>query len=190
MVDDNIIANKFADVSRIFKGYFILYEGTASDAKGHVFNRIVDLTATASQLTSPHYGTFGSKKLAVVGFESEYTVLIDDTADLYPTDNIVGNTSPDATEQVSVSYFLDKLTDNELVPARFATVQETKSIDTEKYIVNEFNGFVTGAGHTRNTGTGTWEREFTFEVIDVVKSHRIAEPTDTIDSKYLKKQAP
>ena len=182
MADRTDAANKFDNVARIFKGYFILYD-SASTKKGYVFNRIVDLTATASQLTSPHYGTFGSKKLAVVGFESEYTVLVDDTADLYPTTDFVGagTDTPGDKDKVSVSYFLDKLTDNELVPATFATVQETDA-SSDKYVINEFEGFITGAGHTRNTGTGTWEREFTFEVINILKSTR----EGTLEDEYQK----
>ena len=179
MVNRTDAVNKFENVSRIFKGYFILYDN-ASTKKGYVFNRIVDLTSTASQLTASHYGSFGDKKLAVIGYESEYTVRVDDTADLYPTDDI-GSSSLSGKDLVSVSYFLDKMTSNELVPATFATVQETDATG-DKYIVNEFEGFVTGAGHTRNTSTGTWEREFTLEVINVIKSNR----EGTLDDVYQK----
>ena len=79
-------------------------------------------------------------------------------------------------DKVSVSYFLDKLTENELIPARFATVQETDTDDDEKYIIHEFEGFVTGSAPARNPGTGTWEREYEFEVINIIKSVRVQTP--------------
>ena len=189
MVDTTIASNVFDDVSRLFKGYFILYdEGTtaADDDKGHVFNQIVELSASANQLTSPHYGTFGSKKLAAIGYDSTYTVRVDDTADLYPTTALatlgVGTTAAKATERVTVSYFLKKLTENELVPARFATVQETDAADNE-FIIHEFEGFITGSAPARNTSTGTWEREFEFEVIKITKSVR----DDDATGRYTKR---
>ena len=89
MVDTTIASNVFDNVSRLFKGYFILYDESGTDDEGHVFNQIVDLSASANQLTSPHYGTFGKKKLAAIGYESVYTVRVDDTADLYPTNDFV-----------------------------------------------------------------------------------------------------
>ena len=149
-----------------------------------MFNQIVELSASANQLTSPHYGTFGKKKLAVIGYESVYTVRVDDTADLYPTDDL--DSLDTTSERVSVSYFLDKLTDNELVPARFATVQETDA-DTNAFIVHEFEGFITAVAPTRNPSTGTWEREFEFEVIETLVSKRQAAPA--VNDRYTKRQA-
>ena len=191
MADSTQVANVFDDVSRLFKGYFILYDEGADNApdggddKGYVFNQIVDLSASANQLTSPHYGTFGKKKLAAIGYESVYTVRVDDTADLYPTSDIVGNTTPDAADRVTVSYFLKKLTENELVPARFATVQETDTDDDEKFIIHEFEGFITSSAPARNTSTGTWEREYEFDVIDIIKSVRVQTPS----VRYTKRAA-
>ena len=188
MADTTVQANVFDDVSRLFKGYFILYEDQSDDSDGYVFNQIVELSASANQLTSPHYGTFGKKKLAAIGYESVYTVRVDDTADLYPTDDFVedGAAAPDA-DKISVSYFLDKLTDNELIPARFATVQEADGPDANRFIIHEFEGFITGSAPARNTGTGTWEREYEFEVIDIIKSIREADPGTT--GRYAKRAA-
>ena len=189
MVGTTEVANVFDDVSRLFKGYFILYdEGSdaddSTDDNGHVFNQIVELSASSNQLTSPHYGTFGAKKLAAIGYESVYTVRVDDTADLYPTGYVIGKAAPTAEERVSVSYFLDKLTKNELIPARFATVQETDA-DTDGFVIHEFEGFITGSAPARNTGTGTWEREFEFEVINVLVSKR----QSTATGRYTKRAA-
>lgn len=168
--------NEFGDVARIFKGKFVLYHNANNTTDGYVFDQLVELSATANQLTSPHYGTRGKKKLAVIGYESAYTVRVDDTADLYPENDVVnvGATPLTAEEKVSVSYFLNRMANNDLVPAHFSSVEESDSTSPEKWIVNEFSGFITGAEHVRNTGTGTFEREYTFDVIDVTQTIRTA----------------
>ena len=174
-----VLTNKFDNVGRLFTGYFTISDGTVD----YSFEQLVELSVGTTQITAPHYGTFGRKKLATVGYESTATVRVDDTADLYPTNDIMTGT-PNAKDKVSISYFLDRATKNVLVPAIFSTTERFDAdpaggTATDIYIVHSYTGFITGSELVRNRGTGTYERVMDFDIIEVTKTRREATGKDT-----------
>ena len=171
--------NLFSKVSRIYKGYLTLYDSTAAadtdlDEDGVVFDRIAELQHGVEQTNAATYGTFGDKKLATVGYDGDCSVRVAETADLYPT------TNADTTPKFNVSYFLNKLTNLELIPARFSGVAETDGTGTEKYIVTVYRGFVIGTRVERNNTLGIYERVFDFDIITVETSIRRTAQPETI----------
>ena len=159
--------NQFINVSRIFKGYFTLYddpEATTVD-DGVVFNRIAELQHGIEQSNAATYGTFGDKKVATIGYDGDCSVRVAETADLYPTVNAV------ATPTFNVSHFLNKLTKLELVPARFSGIEETDAASAQ-YVVTTYTGFAIGSNVERNNTLGIYERVFNFDIIKIQSSVR------------------
>ena len=185
----NNVFNKFEDVSRIYEGYFMLTDTASPTPGNYIFDRIAELSSNFEQLQADNYGTFGNKKVAVVGYEGDYTVRVSDTSDLYSATDIdldatSGTGFADDADKVTISYFLKNLARNRLVPATFSGIQRTDTgaiadVDTHgnQYILHEFKGFFTGASGDRNIGTGIYERVLGFKVISVERSMRTADKT-------------
>ena len=150
------------NVSRLYKGYFQIYDSSNT----YKYMQLTDLVEKIDANVVKHYGTTGIKKLVSIGYDAEYTITIKNTADLYDTD-----ATP--TDAKSISYFIDKIMDNEIPEIEFEGVEVTNAA-TNKYIRDRFKGGITGTELVRDSGTGVYLRKLTIEITDKVKVQRTA----------------
>ena len=154
--------NKWENVARIFKGYFQIYVSSTAYAYQH----LVEMREETNANYAVHYSTSGQKKLASVGHDSKYTIRLDDTAELY-------DTAATPTDTKSISYFVDKILDNSIPEIEFEGVEESDAA-ANKFIRSRFKGGVVGTNKTRNTTTGTYERELIIKITEKVRVQRMA----------------
>ena len=156
MVDTNL----WTSVSRIYKGYFQIYDGTTA----YKYDQPIEMKETIGSNYVTHYSTSGKKKLASIGHNSQYTITVHNTADLYDT-----SVTPTVTR--SISYFIDKIIDNAIPDIEFEGVEETEAT-TNKFIRNRFKGGVVGVDRSRDNSTGTYTTTMVIEITEKVKVQR------------------
>ena len=152
--------NQWDNVARIYKGYFQIYVGSTP----YKYDQPVEMAETVNAIFSTHYSTSGKKKLASTGFDAQYAITVDSTADLY-------DTASTPTDVKSISYFISKIIDNELPAIEFEGVEVTDA-SSNKYIKSRFKGYVVGYIHQRNTTTGTYEDALVIEITERIKVQR------------------
>lgn len=151
----NETINQFEDVSRIFKGFLTIVDGTTNKR----LDQLLELSISAEVIVVPHYSSLKKKNNAVIGQTSKAIITFDDTKDLYDK---FDEDNPDAD---TISNITKKINNElETVPFIFESVQETDSSDDDKFILYKFNGDITRSTLVRNTSSGTYEGELELDI--------------------------
>ena len=147
------ISNKWEDVSRIFKGYLTIVDG--SNLKQ--FDQLLELEITSRVELNAHYSSQAKKNNAVVGQTSTAFFKIDDTKFLY---------GPAGTVDKTLLTHITNKIDNELsaVSCIFESVQETDSADSNKFILHKFTGDVFQVTKVRDESLGTYSTQLFIDI--------------------------
>jgi len=163
-----IITNEFKDVSKIFKGYLTIQDGTNLKQ----FDQLLELEINSKLELAAHYSSQKQKNNAVVGQSSSSTIKFDDTVTEYGIDG--DNDETLLTE-------MTKKINNELeaVKGTFESVQETDSSDANNFIIHKFIGDIFNIVKTRDSGSGTHTTQM---FIDITKQehNKIASSAPTV----------
>lgn len=146
--------NLWINRARIYKGFFQIIVGQNC----YKYFQPVEMSETISASLSKHYDTEGGKKLESVGNDSVFRIKVTDTADLYDT-----RAEPNQTH--TLSYFIDKIIDNEIPQIEFEGVLVTEA-QSDEYIRRRFRGGVISTEHQRNTDTGVYETTLVIEITE------------------------
>lgn len=158
------LSNKWEDVSRIYKGYLTIIDG--SDLKQ--FDQLLELEITSKVELNAHYSSQKKKNNAVVGQTSSAFFKIDDTKFLY---------GPDGTADTTLlTHITDKLSNNlSAVSAIFESVQETDSADNDKFILHKFTGDIFQVTKIRDENSGTYTTQIFIDITS--EEHNKESPT-------------
>ena len=152
--------NKWENVSRIYKGFFQIYIGNTP----YKFLQPVSMEESVKATYAAHYSTDGKKKLASTGYDSTYTITVDNTAELY-------DTAATPADKKTISYFIDRIFDNEIPIVDFEGVEESDAA-TNKFIRNRFKGGIVDVSRNRNESTGTYEATLVIDITEKTKVQR------------------
>lgn len=149
--------NEWKDVSRIFKGYLTIKDG--SNLKR--YDQLLEFEVTSRVDYVSHYSSQKQKNNAVVGQSSIAILKVDDTQTLY---------GADGTPDVTLVTHLTKKLNNELalVPVIFEAVEETDSTEADNFILHKFNGDIVRVTKRRATDIGTFTTEFEVDITSEV----------------------
>ena len=152
--------NQWADIAHVWNGYFLI----KVDTTWYRYKKLTALNGSNSVGVSDHYGDDGDLELGVVSLNSNYTVTLEETADLFES-------VATPTDIKSLSYIIGQMFKMKLTPIEFDAVDVSES-SSDEYIHNAYKGFVTDTGHARNTGSGVYERTLTIRVTKLVEVRR------------------
>ena len=158
------IDNKWPDVSRIYKGYLTIIDG--SDLKQ--FDQLLEFEITSKVELNAHYSSQAKKNNAVVGQTSSSFFKIDDTKFLY---------GPAGTADATLLTHITNKLNNTLsaVSAVFESVQETDSADSDKFILHKFTGDIFQVTKIRDESLGTYTTQVFIDITSEV--HNKESPT-------------
>ena len=158
--------NEWANIAHTWRGYFLIKVAST----WYRYKRLTTMNGSHSQGQSDHYGDDGNLQLAPVSLNSTYNITVDETADLFES-------VATPVDIKSMSYIIGQLFKMKIVPVEFNAVEVAEAAPAptdNKYIHNHFKGAVSDVGHSRNTGSGTFERTITIRVTEVVEVIRNA----------------
>ena len=147
------IFNTQANLSQVFKGVFIIFDGPTE----FQYDELQTMTRSYTPAVEKHFSASGVKKVVKSGDDSTAQIVVKSTVDLH-------DTVDPPTDTKTISYFKDQMfNDNNMPEFTFEGIEESDAA-SNKFIHNKFDGVITDISEARNAGAGTYETTITIEI--------------------------
>ena len=162
--------NLWEQVARIYKGYLVLHDGSNT----YRFEMLTKFDVTNNANLAPLRSWDGKPKFASTGPTGTATISVPQTADLVDAADYTAATfTPD---KKTVSYFLDRIWKNEVVPFTWEGIRTADAVasGSAKIIHHKFEGVIESVGDARDPSTGVHMHEFVVQITSHEELRRTA----------------
>lgn len=159
----NLIFNESSSLSKKFKGFFRITDGSNTFR----YKQLQTIIITTVADTEKHYSDTGIKSMESIGDSSTFSLTTKKTADLWDT------SSAGSTTQIrTIGFYQNAIINDRLIPlATFEGISETEA-SSNKFIHVKFTAFILNIQESRDPSDGSYNITITGEIKSITESNR------------------